>query len=387
MSLKMELVTRAKAGESLTALCKEFGISRPTGHKWFKRYKEGGYDGLDEQSRRPKSTPLTKGEDVVMAVLDVREKHPRWGPSKLAPLLRRSLGADAPSERTIARILQRAGKIRQRRTRRELSVIEKAPQVEAKAPNDVWTIDFKGWWRTRDGARIEPLTVRDAFSRYVLLVKLPDKPVLEWVQKELEALFRKYGTPSAMKCDNGEPFVAVHARAGLSSLSAWWTALGIQLVRSRPGCPQDNGAHERMHADLKADVQKVEHDNAASAQRALSKWRQEFNHVRPHAALNQRTPADVYKPQERRAPVVLRPSYPPDWRRLRVGGKGEVCLRGCRLFISRSLRGYEVGLEPITDLRMRVWFHKLDLGEVKVEPVVTNDVIEEWMKKKKRTAA
>lgn len=168
MNLKIELVERASRGEPLAALCREFGISRTTRHKWVKRFRDLGYEGLEDRSKRPKNTPLATAEDVVIAVLELREAHPRWGPKKLQVVLQRRLGNDTPSERTIARILDRAGRVRERQRRRSISVVDRIPRVEAKEPNDVWTVDFKGWWRARNTQRCEPLTVRDAWSRFVL---------------------------------------------------------------------------------------------------------------------------------------------------------------------------------------------------------------------------
>src|ERR1700722_1544289 len=171
MSLKLEFVERATApGAKLAPLCREFGITRPTGTKWLKRFKEEGYSGLEERSRRPTSSPLSLAEELVMEILAHRDRHPTWGAKKLRDLLLKRYRDATPSMATIARILKRAGVVRERRRRKPLSMVERAPSVTAEAPNDVWTMDFKGWWRTHDGERCEPLTVRDAFSRYVLTI-------------------------------------------------------------------------------------------------------------------------------------------------------------------------------------------------------------------------
>ena len=246
-------------------------------------------------------------------MLEVRDAHPNWGPKTLVPVLRRRLGDLTPSERTICRILQRAQRVKERKKRGALSLVEKAPEVEALAPNDVWTIDFKGWWRVGNGNRCEPLTVRDAFSRFVLQAVACSTKLAD-VQRELEKLFRKYGVPKAIQCDNGTPFISTRARAGLTRLSAWWVSLGIRIVRSRPACPQDNGGHERMHRDIKAEVQSCPSKDIATEQRRLDRFRQEFNHVRPHQALQGRTPAEVYKPTEKRKMVPVEYVYPDGFR-------------------------------------------------------------------------
>lgn len=364
MSLKMDFVERAAKGEPVASLCREFGISRQTGHKWLKRYEASGADGLEEQSRRPKSAPLATAEDIVMMVLEAREKHPRWGPRTLEPYLRRKLGDQTPSDRTIARILRRAGLVKKRRRRPIVNVIDRAPNVQSKAPNDVWTVDHKGSWRTQNGERCEPLTVRDAFSRFVLEAKIGCRTTKD-VKAAFEALFRRYGRPSTIQVDNGTPFVAVTARGGFSSLSAWWVSLGIKLVRSRPACPQDNGGHERMHGDIAQAVEVTPAETSADQQRALSRWRQEFNHVRPHQALGGKTPAEVYKPKDRKLRAQPRPYvYPSHWRVAHVGKNGVIKVQGELYFISESLARRYVGLEPIGGLTWRIWFYEYDLGTI-----------------------
>lgn len=385
MSLKIEFVERAAKGEKVAVLCREFGVSRQAGHKWIKRFKELGYDGLEEQSRRPKTTPLATAEELVMAVLEARDAHPRWGPRKLEPLLRRRFGDQTPSVRTIARILKRANKVRERRRRRPPNVVERAPQVQANVPNDVWTVDFKGWWRSLDGERCEPLTVRDAYSRFVLDIVIC-RPTFADVQKVFERLFRKYGVPSAIQCDNGTPFVSVRARGGISRLSAWWMSLGIRLVRSRPGCPQDNGGHERMHADVRGDVQCRPAATVDAEQRRLSRWRQEFNHVRPHDALDGKVPADVYKVAEPRRPRAVAFVYPAHIYTRRVYSDGDVGFRSDKVFISEALAGHEVGLEVIDAMHVRAWFRDLDLGVLETIPEVDISCFDRVVESRRRRA-
>jgi transposase InsO family protein len=367
MSLKVEFVHRAKSGTAtISELCREYGISRQTGHKWLKRFEADGYDGLEEQSRRPKTTPLGTAEEIVASILEAREAHPRWGPHKLSALLRRKYGPNTPSERTVARVLTRFDKVRHRQRRRGLlHVRTQAPSVEVKAPNDLWTVDFKGWWRAGNRQRCEPLTVRDAFSRFVLAIEVLPGTGCAPVRTIFERLFRRYGLPKAVQCDNGSPFVAATARAGLSSLSAWWVSLGIELVRSRPGCPQDNGAHERMHADMAAEIEAEPSASRALQQRACTKWRQQFNHVRPHDALDGKTPAEVYKRSER-AMRVRSALYPAGWLTRVVNPNGCLCVHSDHYFVSASLGGHHVGLERVNALQMRVWFYELDLGIIEI---------------------
>ncbi len=373
MSLKIEFVEQAvRLGANLTELCREFGISRVTGHKWLKRFNERGYEGLEELSRRPRSVPLATGEDVVVAILKARDAHPGWGPKKLQVVLARKWKRKTPSESTIARILRRVGKIKPRRKKMPLSIVEHAPRVEAKGPNTVWSVDFKGWWRTGDGERCEPLTVRDAFSRFVLACMAMSNTQYEPTRAAFELLFRKYGIPDAIQMDNGTPFICAQARAGLTRLSAWWVVMGIRIVRSRPGCPQDNGGHERMHRDMSEDVEAFAAETFSEQQRALDRWRQEFNHVRPHEALSGKTPAEVYKPTEKRAMHVPVLAYPNGWLRRRVHGVGVVAIGSNKYSVGAGMVGYDVGLQPLDALRFRVWLRDVDLGLIEVVPSIEN---------------
>lgn len=375
MGQKMNFVERAAKGEPVAALCREFGVSRQTGHKWVRRFREQGFDGLEDRSRRPASAPLATAEDVVLGVLRERKRHPTWGPRKLAVVLARALGSAAPSERTVARILKRAELVRARRKRRPANLVERAPAVSATHPNDVWTIDFKGWWLTRDGRRANPLTVRDAFSRFVLSSVLCPATT-EAVRAELLRLFKKHGTPGKMQMDNGTPFISVRSVGGLSVLSAWLMSLGITIVRSRPGAPQDNGAHERMHRDMSAEVEALPADNAAEQQKVLDRWRQDFNSVRPHAALGGRTPREVYTPRERRPPVVRAYGYTPGLELCRVFTNGDICFQGQRYFVSMGMVGHEVALERMTPTKARLWFRDVELSILDVDPDVSDAVYE-----------
>jgi len=375
MSQKLDFVERATNGERVADLCREFGVSRQTGHKWIKRFEQHGYEGLEERSRRPKSAPLATAEELVVATLKEREAHPRWGADKLHRLLSKRFGAQTPSKRTIVRILKRANKIRERRKRAPISVVERAPAVLAQAPNDVWTVDFKGWWRTLNGERCEPLTVRDAFSRYVLATVACSTKKRD-VRPVFDRLFRRHGVPRAIQCDNGVPFVAVNARAGLSALSAWWVSLGIRLLRSRPGCPQDNGGHERMHADVRADVQAHPAATRDEQQRLLDRWRQEFNHVRPHQALGGKTPAEVYKVGERRRATAQSYPYPKHFYVGHVTRNGMLHFRGDGSYVGQAFVGLQLGIEIIDALRVRLWLHDLDLGVIETLPGVDDSCFE-----------
>jgi transposase InsO family protein len=370
MDLKQKFIEEAtRPGANISALSAKEGITRQTGHKWVRRFKQEGYEGLEERSRAPHNSPLASAEEMVVAILEVRKKHPRWGPKKLHILLRRKFQEGVPSVSTIARVLRRLGQVRERRKRRPISFIDRVPTVDSAAPNDVWTVDFKGWWRAGDGHRCEPLTVRDALSRYVLAVRVMDGTSMAGVWEVFERLFKKHGLPKAIQCDNGVPFVQVQSRGGLTALSAWWISLGIKLIRSRPACPQDNGGHERMHRDLKGDVQAHPSATSPDEQRACDKWRLEFNNVRPHDALKGKVPADLYRRSERRSLTPVAFSYPEGWLVREVWGKkGQISVDAEQYTIGSPLAGHTVGLEPVQGLKYRIWFRGIDLGEIELAP-------------------
>jgi transposase InsO family protein len=247
MEIREEFVLRATSpNANIAALCREFGVSRKTGYKWLERFEELGVVGLDDMSRRPKESPLAVSGDVVAELTTIRVAHPTWGSKKLIEVAKRRLPADeVPSRSTVDRILKRAGLVQGGRRRRHPAEDGKPPQkassVEVKAPNDLWTVDFKGWWLAMDKTRCEPLTVRDAFSRYVIAIEVLPTSSGEAVLEVFENVFSRYGLPKAIQTDNGPPFVASHGVLGLTKLSAWWLSLGIEHVRSRPRTPSDNG--------------------------------------------------------------------------------------------------------------------------------------------------
>ena len=369
MSQKLKFVERAGApGANISALCREYGISRQTGHKWLRRFRAQGYTGLTEQSRRPHTSPLTTAEEVIVKILELRERHWSWGPDKISRVLRRAHGEDGPSKSTVARVLLRLGRTRKRRPPVRVWSVDGRPRIEVHAPNDLWTMDFKGWWCARNRERCEPLTVRDAFSRRVLAVALLEASRIKDVRQVLQRLFERHGLPLAIQSDNGTPFVSLLARGGLSKLSVWLLSLGIQLVRSRPGCPQDNGGHERMHRDL-SELQCNPARTRRAQQRACDRWMVEFNEVRPHDALGGKTPAEVYRNSERRLLLPIDPNYPSDWQVRRVSKNGAVSLDDDRVFVSTALVGQLIGLKQEGLLRWRARFFDVDLGTIEIVPL------------------
>ncbi len=366
-----EFVLRAlEPGACMSTICREFGISRKTGYKWLARYRDRGLSGLEAMSRRPSRSPLKASAEAVVEVVRIRLEHPTWGPRKLrAVLLREGQLADVPSDRTICRILERVGMAERRSRRRRRSTgPSAAPAVEVAGPNDLWTVDFKGWWLTRGGQRCEPLTVRDAFSRYVFCIEVLPGTAAEPVRGVFERLFSAFGLPRAIQSDNGSPFASSASPAGLSRLSAWWTTLGIECVRGRPGCPQDNGGHERMHRDIAVEIAEFAAYDRQRQQEACTRWLHEFNHHRPHEALQMGVPADAYKPSRRRftgLPVEL--VYPEHWEVRTVNTKGAIKWRNKTRFLSESLAGLQVGIERASLSTYRIWLAECLLGETDLE--------------------
>jgi transposase InsO family protein len=364
MDLRNEFVLVATSpGANLSQLCREFGISRTNGYKWLRRFKAEGEAGLEDRSRRPKTISGTDGE-VVLRVIELRRRYSRWGAKKIRQLLLRSNRPDeTPSAKTIARILDRAGEPRVRKPKRRLRVVLREHQpLVANAPNDVWTVDFKGWWRTKDGKRFEPLTVRDAFSRYILCLKMLSSTRAAIVKPAFEQLFERCGLPHVIRVDNGSPFACTSAPAGLSQLSAWWTSLGIRVSFSRPAHPQDNGAHERMHFDVADQLEAEPADSLDVQQRAADRWRVEFNQVRPHEALGMRTPAQLYSRSPRRYRGIRPPRYPASYGVRRVNRNGCVHYMGKTVFITESLVGHDVAVRRTRRGRLAIRFYDLSLG-------------------------
>lgn len=363
MNQRTQFALRAIQSGNFRELCREFGISPKTGYKWKERFIIDGLHGLSDESRRPKTSPEALSEEIVCRLVKLKTAHRFWGARKLLELYKRSWG-HAPSESSIKRVLERCGFVEKKRRRAAVEMGRLARGRKAAAPNEIWTVDFKGWWKDGCG-KSNPLTVRDEASRYILELRhLPDG-CTGTVQACFADLFERYGLPEAIRSDNGPPFACAHALLGLTRLSAWWLSLGIELERSRPGCPQDNGGHERMHKDVKREIQALATQagpaSDAARQAAFDVWRQEFNDERPHEALAMKCPAEVYVKSPRRflgTPEAI--SYEAMETR-RVHANGWITYEGSRYQISAALRGWEVGLKSIAG-RQEVYFGRLLIG-------------------------
>lgn len=364
VSVREEFVLRSlEPGARIAALCREYGISRKTGYKWIERFEKDGARALRDVSRRPRTSPLAVSGELVAEVVSMRNAHPTWGARKLVWALERSGAAELPSERTVNRILERCGLITKRTLRPKPVHASTKPKISVDAPNALWTADYKGWWRTGDLKRCEPLTVRDQFSRFVLAVHVARTPVISEAKRVFERLFETYGLPERILTDNGNLFVAPNSQLGLTQLSAWWLSLGIEHHRTRVGTPSDNGAHERLHRDMALELEAFASANADEQQRACDRWRLEFNNHRPHEALKMKTPAEVYRPSGTAYPGAdVAIEYPEAMLLRTVSGRGFIRYRSRMIQISEALCGYTIGIDPRTGPPHEVWFAQRRIG-------------------------
>jgi transposase InsO family protein len=367
-----------ESGEwTMTDLCRAYEITRPTGYAVLRRYRRDGEGGLEEQSRAPKRHPNQTAAAIEEQVLALRRKHPRWGPRTLKELLKRQDHRVAwPAASTIGEILDREGLTQHRVKRRKVEPYHQ-PFQAVMEPNDEWAGDFKGWMRTSDGERVDPLTISDSCSRYLLRCQAVEKADGVRVQAIFEAAFREYGMPRAIRTDNGAPF-ASRAIAGLSRLSVWWIKLGIVPQRIEAGHPEQNGRHERMHRTLKEST--PPQANRRAQQRSFDQFREEYNQVRPHQALGMQTPAAIYSSSPRQFPARLKePEYGTTMQVRRVQKHGEFRWKTSNVFLSHVLYGERVGLLPIDDRYCRIYFStvpiaRLDTRKLQVERLWDEDI-------------
>jgi transposase InsO family protein len=352
--------------QTVQTLARRCGVSRKSAYKWLHRFRQQGLAGLRDQSRRPHRSPgrLTRG--WIQAIERVRRARPHWGAKKIHRWLRRqSPRRRLPCVRTIQRWLQRAGWVRSRprRARRGPAVLHPGLTV-ARRPNQVWTVDFKGWFRTADGVRQEPLTVRDQFSRYGLCLRLLPNQDDPAVRRVMARLFQARGLPTSIRVDNGSPFGGKGA-LGLSRLSVWWLRLGIRVEFTRRARPGDNAAHEQFHGCYQREVVAAGDVDRRATQAHSTRWLAQYNQERPHEALGGRTPAQVYRPSHRACPPTLPPLvYPRRWPLRRVRNRGHIKWRGRLRFIGRAFVGQTVSLQPLSPTVQAVYCGKLLIGHL-----------------------
>lgn len=345
-------------------LCDLYGISRKTGYKWVNRYLADGPAGLQDQSRRPHSSPTRTPDHIVAALTEARQRHPSWGAKKILALMQRKHPRwPWPHRSTVCDIFKRHGLVPKKRYRRRIGHPGK-PTTVVTVPNQLWATDFKGQFKTGDGIYCYPLTITDGYSRFLLACQSLYSTAVDNAKPVFTRVFKEFGLPERIRCDNGVPF-ATNTLARLSRLSAWWVRLGILPEFIEPGKPQQNGRHERMHRTLKAEATRPPAATLRAQQRKFNTFREEFNHLRPHEALDQQTPASHYQPSTRAMPDRLPALEYPDRFEMRyVSANGGIRWRSQWVNVSIVCAGEYVGLEEIDDGIWNVYFGPLKIGRL-----------------------
>ena len=347
--------------ETMSAVCAAYGISRRTGYKWLMRYREQGPSGLLDLPRAPLHHGRATSLEVVERIVAVKEAHPLWGPKKIVAVLRRGDPERGwPATSTVGEILKRQGLVKGRRRARWRNV-GNGPWPEPDGPNGLWSADHKGWFRTGDGERCEPLTVMDGASRFLLALQATGSTGEQEAWPVFEALFHEYGLPERLRTDNGSPFASAGI-AGLTPLSVRLIKLGIKLERIAPGKPQQNGRHERFHLSMLPLAQAPKPDST-SQQQAFDDFRVEYNQVRPHEALGQTPPAEHYRPSPRPMPSTPpEPDYPAEAAVRKVRSNGEIKWNGSLVYVSASLTGEPVAIEETDQGEWALRFYTHPIG-------------------------
>jgi transposase InsO family protein len=367
MDERIRFVIRLKDGESMASLCREFGISRKTGYKIFERYEESGLEGLSDRTRRPFRYANQLPAPLEAAIVAAKREKPHWGARKIRERLLRRLphAVKVPACSTIHAVLDRHGLVARairRRTRTEGTALS-----EGLHPNDLWCVDFKGEFMLSGRRYCYPLTVTDHASRFLLLCEALESNREDPVFTAFEGLFRERGLPQAIRSDNGVPFASPNGLFNLSKLSVWWLRLGIGIERIRPGHPQQNGRHERMHLTLKQEATRPAGANFLQQQARFDAFIEEFNHERPHEALAMQCPAEVYRPSPRPYQGLPEPHYPFHDRTVVVTSCGRLCLYRKKINLSHSLAGQAVGVKEVDTGIWLVSFMDYDLGYIDLE--------------------
>ena len=367
MEERLRFVARLLEGERMSDVCREFGISRKTGYKIFNRYKEQGLDALCDRSRRPVRYANQLPEPVERLIVDLKRKKPHWGARKIRELLVRKLDGDVrvPAKSTVHAVLDRHGLVKRARRRRHKA--EGTPLSPGRVPNQLWCADFKGEFRLGTGRYCYPLTVSDHASRYLLLVEALESTREAPVVTAFQRLFAERGLPVAIRSDNGLPFASPNGLYNLSRLSVWWLRLGIRIERIKPGKPQQNGRHERMHLTLKREATRPPGSNILQQQAKFDAFVEEFNALRPHEALDMACPADVYTPSPRTYAGLPELEYPFHDRDILVTACGRICMHRKRINISTVLAGQKLGIKEVDDGIWLVSFMHYDLGYIDLE--------------------
>jgi putative transposase len=345
----------------MAPLCRGFGISRVTGYKIFNRYKDCGLHGLNDRSRAPYRQANRLPYQVERTILGIKKEHPSWGARKIRDkLVRQFPMIPTPAVSTLHAVLDRNGLVKRKKRRRHKA--QGTPLVGAHEPNGLWCADYKGEFMLADHRYCYPLTVTDFESRYLLACEALSSTKEKYAFSVFERVFKEFGMPKTIRTDNGIPFACANALYGLSRLSVWWLRLGIQIERIRPGHPQDNGRHERMHRTLKAETTKPAGDNFLQQQGRFDDFIEYFNHERPHQALDMGVPAEQYARSTRPYQGLPSVDYPFHDKTVTVTACGRICLKTKKVNLSNVFAGQKVGIKQVDDRLWLTSFMTYDLG-------------------------
>jgi putative transposase len=362
MDERLRFVARLLEGEKMAALCREFDISRQTGHKFYKRYKDLGLQGLTDRSRRPYRQANRLPEALESRIVQFRREHPSWGAPKIREKIKRlGLGVSLPAISTVHAVLDRHGLVSRGRRRHHFKA-EGTSLSRPDQPNDLWCADYKGEFMLADHRYCYPLTITDFASRYLLCCEGLQNTREHVAFSVFERTFKDYGLPRAIRSDNGVPFASTSAFFGLSKLSVWWLRLGIAIERIKPAHPEQNGRHERMHLTLKKEATKPAGKNFLQQQARFDAFTRAYNHERPHQALNMRYPAELYRPSARPYTGLPALEYPFHDRTVIVTQCGRLCFGGRKINLSQVFAGQAVGVREVTDHIWLISFMHYDLG-------------------------
>jgi len=372
MDEKLKFIARLLDGEKMSVLCREFSISRKTGYKIWERYKGFGLEGLPAQSRKPHKQANQLPLQVEKLIVQIKNDKPNWGARKIRERLRRKYpNILLPANSTVHAVLDRHDLVNTRKRRRYKA--EGTTLSYTNNPNDLWCADYKGEFMMGNQSYCYPLTITDFSSRFLLACEALETTKEPYAFTTFERVFKEYGLPRAIRTDNGNPFSNVQAMFGLSRLSVWWLRLGIEIERTAPGCPPQNGRHERMHLTLKKEATKPAGQNLLQQQEKFDGFIDEYNLERPHEALDMKFPGEVYKPSERRYDGLPEVEYPMHDRTIHVTNCGRICMNRLKVNFSQVFAGQPVGVRQVDDRIWLVSFMHYDLGyfdeeSAKVQP-------------------
>jgi len=361
MDERLRFIARLLEGEKMAPLCREFGISRVTGYKIYNRYKDSGLDGLNDRSRAPYRQANKLPFQIERTILGIKKEHPTWGARKIRDkLLRLFSMVKPPATSTVHAVLVRNGLVKTRKRRRYKA--QGTTLIGADSPNGLWCADYKGEFMLGNHEYCYPLTITDYRSRYLITCEGVASTRSDFAFSIFERAFKDFGLPHAIRTDNGVPFASGNALFGLSKLSVWWLRLGIQVQRIKPGHPEQNGRHERMHLTLKQEATKPAAFNFLQQQERFDKFIGVYNNERPHQALGGAYPGDLYTPSPRIYEPPGEPEYPYHDRTVRVTRCGRICLGRRKINLSSVFAGQTIGIREVDDQIWLVSFLEYDLG-------------------------